>query len=151
MIRRRKILVIGLLLTAFALWPLLHHVIAKRYFVSPWRLFGWAMYCVPVYKPRVHFFAVDGDRQIEIDFPRVTGDDARAYERFVRYRAELGTLAGPEALGRILFREYPHLDEVIVHVIQPVYHYASDRIREAYFEYRLQRLPGGEPADADRH
>lgn len=136
----RKTLVIGILLTAFALWPLLHHVIVQRYFVSPWRLFGWAMYCVPVYQPTVRFFISHDDERIEIPFPRERPDDARAQARFVRHRAELGTLVSPDELGRILFSAHPQLDEVIVHVEQPVYHYDSDRIRRAFFEYHLERL-----------
>ncbi|MEM7349990.1 MAG: hypothetical protein AAF657_04235 [Acidobacteriota bacterium] len=135
----RKTLWIGLLLTAFALWPLLHYVIVQRYFVSPWRLFGWAMYCVPVYQPTVRFFALEQEERLEIPAPRQQPDAARAYARFVRHRAELGTLVGPEELGRILFAAYPQFDTLIVQVEQPVYHYDSDRIRQAFFEHRLER------------
>jgi len=146
---RRKVALVGLLLIAFAVWPLLHHVVAKRYFVSPWRLFGWAMYCVPVYHPKVQVFVTQQDQRLEIPFPTSQPDDVRALSRFVRYRAELGTLVKPDNLGHIVFREYPHLDEVTIHVIQPVFHYESHRIRHAYFDYRLERInrptPLGEP------
>ena len=143
---RRKPLLVGLLLTAFALWPLLHYLVVQRYFVSPWRLFGWAMYCVPVYQPEVSFFAVREDQRFAIEFP-TAGDDALAYRRFVRQRAQLGTLVPPDDLGHILFRQFPLVDQVVVRVTQPVYHYASDSIRHAYFEYSLERLaaPRGPP------
>lgn len=135
-----KTVAVGLLLAAFALWPIAHHLVAKRYFVSPWRLFGWAMYCVPVYKPNVQLFVPGDAGPVEIAFPRAEADDARVFERFVRQRSELGTLAGPEDLGRIVFRRHPRLDRVTVRVTQPVYHYDSDSIRRAYFEYALERL-----------
>jgi len=138
---RRKTLAVGLLLTAFALWPLLHHVVVKRHFVSPWRLFGWAMYCVPVYQPDVSFFAVRDDQRFAIEFP-AAGDDALAYRRFVQQRAQLGTLVSPDDLGRILFRHFPLVDHLVVRITQPVYHYDTDTIRHAYFEYSLERLEG---------
>ncbi len=137
---RRKTSVIGLLLAAFAIWPLLHHVVAKRYFVNPWRLFGWAMYCVPVYQPQVRFFTTRDGQLLEIAYPRVSSDNALAYDRFLRQRPQLGTLAEPGALGRVFFRQYPQLDQVTVQVTQPVYHYDTDRIREAYFEYGFERV-----------
>ena len=143
---KTKTSIIGLLLTAFALWPLLHHVVVKRYFVSPWRLFGWAMYCVPVYQPQVRFFADEGEQRREIPFPRIRPDDVLKLQRFVRGRAELGTLVQADDLGQVLLREYPQLHEVTVRVVQPVYHYDSDRIREAYFEYRLERLETSTPS-----
>lgn len=139
MTSRRKPLVVGLLLTAFALWPLLHYVVVQRYFVSPWRLFGWAMYCVPVYQPKVTFFAVRDEQRFAIDFPS-TGDDARIFRRFVHQRAQLGTLVPPDDLGLVLFRHYPLVDHLVVRITQPVYHYDSDTIRHAYFEHSLQRL-----------
>ena len=136
----KKVTVIGLLLTAFALWPLLHYVVIRQYFVSPWRLFGWAMYCVPIYQPRVRFFVPQGDQQREIEFPMKKPGDVMAYQRFIRYRAELGTLIEADQLGQILFREHPELESVIVQVEQPVYHYDSTRIAKAYFEYSLSRV-----------
>lgn len=142
----RKTLVVGLLLTAFALWPLLHFVVAKRHFVSPWRLFGWAMYCVPIYQPDVKFLAVRGDQRFAIDFP-MAGEDGLAYRRFVHQRSQLGTLVSPDDLGRILFRQYPLVDHIVVRITQPVFHSDSDTIRHAYFEYSFERLetPRGPP------
>ena len=140
MVLSRRRTLIGLLLVAFALWPLVHHVVVKRYFLSPWRLFGWAMYCVPVYEPKVEFFAFRDGGRIAVDFPRTSADDALTYRRFIRNRSELGTLVDAADLGRILFRHDPRLDRLVVKITQPVYHYDSDRIRSAYFEYLLERI-----------
>lgn len=137
---KRKTAAVALLLIAFTLWPIVHHVVAKRYFVSPWRLFGWAMYCVPIYHPRVRFFTTRDGRRLEIAYPRTSRDNALAYDRFLTHRAQLGTLVEPDDLGQAFFRQYPDLDRVTVHVTQPVYHYDSDRIREAFFEYTFERL-----------
>ncbi len=137
---RRKRIAVGLLLAVFAVWPLLHHLVAKRYFVNPWRLFGWAMYCVPVYQPQVRFFTTRDGQRLEIAYPRVSRDNALAHQRFLRQRPHLGTLVEPEDLAQTFFRQYPQLEQVTVHVTQPVYHYDSDRIRDAYFEYAFERL-----------
>ncbi len=146
MTAHRKTLLVGFLLTAFALWPLLHYLVVKRYFVSPWRLFGWAMYCVPIYRPQVSFFAVRDGERFAIDFP-LADDDGLVHRSFVHQRAQLGTLVSPEDLGRVLFRHYPLVDHVVVRVTQPVYHYDSDTIRNAVFEHSLERLeaPRGPP------
>ena len=137
---RRKTLLVGLLLAAFALWPLLHYVLAQKHFVSPWRLFGWAMYCVPVYKPRVEFFVEQAGQRVPIAYPRISTDGSRSLETFVRNRAELGTLVDPDPLGRTIFEVHPGLDRVIIRITQPVYHYDSDSIRSAYFEHVIERL-----------
>jgi hypothetical protein len=42
---KRRVLAIALVL--LALWPLAHRVLVVRYDISPWRFFGWAMYCQP--------------------------------------------------------------------------------------------------------
>ncbi len=137
---KQKTAAVALLLIAFTLWPIVHHAIAKRHFVNPWRLFGWAMYCVPIYRPQVRFFTTEGDQRLEIAYPRVSRDNVLAYERFLGLRPQLGTLIEPEGLGQAFFRQYPDLDRVIVHITQPVYHYDSDQIRQAYFEYTFERL-----------
>ena len=137
---KQKTAAIALLLIAFTLWPIAHHVVAKRYFVNPWRLFGWAMYCVPIYQPNVRFFTNRDGQRLEIAYPRVSRDHALAYDRFLAQRAQLGMLVEPDDLGQAFFRQYPDLDQVTVHITQPVYHYDSDRIRQAYFEHAYERL-----------
>lgn len=42
---KRRAVAVGLVL--FGLWPLVHRVLVMRYDISPWRFFGWAMYCQP--------------------------------------------------------------------------------------------------------
>lgn len=145
---RQKTVAVALLLIAFTLWPIAHYVVAKHYFVNPWRLFGWAMYCVPIYQPQVRFFTIRDGQQLEIAYPRVSRDHARAHDRFLAHRAHLGKLVEPDELGQAFFRQYPDLDQVTVHVIQPVYHYDTDRIREAFFEYTYERIrPEPSPQD----
>lgn len=137
---KQKTAAVALLLIAFSLWPIVHHVVATRYFINPWRLFGWAMYCIPIYKPQVRFFTIEGDQRLEIAYPGGSRDHALAYQRFLALRPQLGTLLQPEDLGEVFFRQYPDLDQVIVHITQPVYHYDSDRIRQAYFEHSFERI-----------
>lgn len=137
---KQKTAAVAVLLVAFTLWPIVHHAVAKSYFVNPWRLFGWAMYCVPIYQPKLRFFTTRDDQRLEIAYPRVSRDNALSYDRFLAHRAQLGMLVEPDALGETFFRQYPQLDRVTVHLTQPVYHYDSDRIREAFFEYTYERV-----------
>ena len=137
---KQKTVAVALLLIAFTLWPIAHHVVAKRYFVNPWRLFGWAMYCVPIYQPQLRFFTHHDGRRLEIAYPRTSRDNVLAYEHFLGHRAQLGMLIEPVELGQVFFRQYPDLDQVTVHITQPVYHYDSDQIRTAFFEHSFERV-----------
>ena len=52
---RRKARIVGTLLVAIALWPLVHRQLVTRLDVDPWKLYGFAMYCTP------HAVVVDRD------------------------------------------------------------------------------------------
>ena len=42
---KRKVIVI--FLVVFTLWPLAHRALVAAFNVNPWKLAGWAMFCVP--------------------------------------------------------------------------------------------------------
>ena len=112
---KQRILALALLI--FALWPLAQRVLVARYDVSPWKLFGWAMYAAPRYPLRIFLYgSVDGDPEF-----RITTLSPVAYEAVLDYktrRAGLGTLVSQGEMARAVLRERPDLDilRVVVEV-----------------------------------
>lgn len=120
----KKKLVVALLV-ALAIWPGLHFWLVKSYQLSPWRFFGWAMYCEPKLPIELKFFT----RRDGANAPLVVGQgeewaDVRQHERdFLRQREIWGSLAAPDTLGAFLAQnaEGGDLVEVVVE------HLALDR------------------------
>lgn len=123
------------MLAVFALWPVVHGSLVEKYLINPWRLFGWAMYCVPTYEPQVRFFGQSGERGGEIVFP--SGHPQAEIERirFIRQRGQIGKWASAELLAAQLFELYPHLDGLAIDVAHPVYQRDSRS-----FEPQLERM-----------
>ncbi len=122
------------MLVLFAVWPVAHGLLVERYVINPWRLFGWAMYCVPTYEPQVRFFGFSNGQSGEIVFP---SDHPRAEIeriRYIRARGQIGELASPEVLAAELFDIYPQLDGLAIDVSHPVY-----RSETRSFESHLSR------------
>ena len=122
------------MLVLFALWPVAHGFLVESFVVNPWRLFGWAMYCVPTYEPQVRFFGFSDGKSGEIVFP---SDHPRAEierVRYIRARGQIGDLASPEVLAAELFEIYPKLDGLAIDVSHPVY-----RSKTRSFEPLLSR------------
>ena len=128
---KRRILVV--LLGLFALWPIVHGELVARYHINPWRLFGWAMYCVPTYEPQVRFFGKSGDRSGEISLPPSPRVEVERI-RFVRQRGQLGEWASGDLLASEIFAAYPDLDELVIAVSHPIY-----RSDERAFEAEVSR------------
>ncbi len=113
---KRRIVWLGLVV--LALWPPLHHAIFRRFDLSPWKGFGWAMYCVP---PRViNTIPVSLDDGAPVSTARLDDPDRRAlYDaagEFGRWRAEFGTLVKPDDLAEAILELYPKLQGVEIAV-----------------------------------
>lgn len=116
---KRRILVVMLVL--FTAWPVAHGFLVERYLINPWRLFGWAMYCVPTYEPQVRFFGFSKGKTGEIVFPSDRPRAELERIRYIRARGQIGALASPEVLAAELFEIYPELDGLAIDVSHPVY------------------------------
>lgn len=99
------------LLGAVALWPAVHHGVARSFETDPWKLFGWAMYAAPPGRVQVRVDRVDegGRRPLPL-----LGELARARDAFARRRASLGRLARADALARRVLDASPELREIVV-------------------------------------
>lgn len=97
--RRRVILV----LVAFALWPLAQHVLVRTQGLSPWKAFGWAMYCQPKVTAVTRLHADDARLPVSQLAP-----DARVAmdAHHLRWK-RLGDLADPDAAGCAVLRAHP--------------------------------------------
>ncbi len=57
MTSRNKARVALALLLLFAAWPLAHRTLVVRHGINPWKLYGWAMYCMPSFESELLFLA----------------------------------------------------------------------------------------------
>ncbi len=117
---KRRIVWLGLVV--LALWPPLHHAIFRRFDLSPWKGFGWAMYCVP---PRVINTSPVPERRAIYD----------AAGEFGRRRAEFGTLVKPKELADVILELYPQLMGVEITVERV----AVDRASATFVPERTDR------------
>lgn len=122
------------MLVLFAIWPVVHGFLVERYVINPWRLFGWAMYCVPTYEPQVRFFGFSDGKSGEIVFPSDHPQAEIERIRYIRARGQIGELASPDVLAAELFEIYPKLDGLAIDVSHPVY-----QSRTRTFESQLSR------------
>lgn len=103
---RSKRLVLAAALLALALWPLAHRALVVHYRLTPWRFFGWAMYCAPRLPVVVSIQVDTGGGPVA-----VTGADNRrlrhALRRFTRRRGVWGRLARPDALAALALAAHP--------------------------------------------
>jgi hypothetical protein len=91
--------VVFTLLALLTVWPLCHRILVARYEISPWRLFGWAMYCTPILAVEVGVVPENDGQPIEVDIPQ---ELRRELSLFTKRRQALGRLARIEPLAEAL-------------------------------------------------
>jgi hypothetical protein len=108
-------------LVAFAIWPLAHRGLVARYEISPWKLFGWSMYCEPNLPPAISLQEVrrDGFRY-PIDIRALPPEMQQRLDQFQRRRDVLGQLASPRVVADAVFDINPNFEGIAV-VIQRYY------------------------------
>lgn len=113
---RGKKLFVGAILLAVTVWPAAHRLLVARYDMSPWKFFGWAMYCRP-----------PSQISVVIDRPGMnSGDPPSTFtapvdwdvriSRFLRWRKHAGSIVRPDRLARIVFAQNPDVSEVTIGV-----------------------------------
>ena len=133
---KRRVIAAGLVV--FALWPLVHRVLVLRYDISPWRFFGWAMYCQPKFAPEVAIYVRRGAERIPLI--EAAGEPSELQRRrrdYVRRREMWGGLLAPDNLGREALRAAGDADVVEIIVRRLVIEPATSRLtaREETYTY----------------
>jgi hypothetical protein len=113
-VKRRAV---GIFLLVFAVWPLVQFGLTQRYDVSPWKLFGWAMYCVPGAMKTVRIGALSDAPMRRLDFQAYAPEEQVLADTFRLRRQALGRLASPEALAEGMLELHPDVDGVLIAVL----------------------------------
>jgi hypothetical protein len=113
-VKRRAV---GIFLIVFALWPLVQFGLTQRYDVSPWKLFGWAMYSVPGAMKTVRIVALSDDSMRRLDLQGYGPEEQVLVDRFRQRRQALGLLASPEPLAEGMLELHPDFDGVVIAVL----------------------------------
>lgn len=132
--------VVAAALLALALWPLCHRLLVLRYDLSPWRFFGWAMYCQPKISPEVDaWIHLDGGRVALEEMIADSQEIARARFDLRRQREVWGTWVTPDSLARRIFEAVPRAERVDIVVRHLGLDPSTARIGAREYEYRLYR------------
>ena len=113
---KRRLL--GGFLVLFALWPLVQHALVRSQDVDPWRLFGWAMYCVPGSMKTVRVVEVSrAGRFAVLDVGGYDDELQPVVDSFRIRRQSLGQLASGDALARFVLERHPDWEGVALPVL----------------------------------
>ncbi len=139
---RTKRVVVYVFLVAFAVWPLVHIGLVKRYDVNPWKLAGWGMYSAPQLPAWIQLFALTSDSVGVYELQTIQPALQPAVDDFLRRRRGLRQLAVPDDLARATLDFYPGIDGVRIVVVQPFLNRHNGMIEERTATYEYRRPAG---------
>jgi nitrate reductase NapE component len=142
---------VAFLLLLFGLWPLCQHALVRVYGVDPWKLFGWAMYCVPGAMKTLRVVLIDAEGGTQgLDFRAYTPEEQRLVDRFRSHRQALGRLASPEPLARGMLELHPEAAGVFLPVLSLELEPESARLTQRYATSTHWRDGREQPLDISR-
>lgn len=139
-----KRLLVGVWLIAFAIWPLVHHGLARAYDIDVSKFAGWATLAAPVLPANVVLFRIelhgaetlDDIQAAKISPMEWSADLRKLHRRYGAVRNNFGRLAPPpEQLGGKLLEEHGETGMVLI-VVQT---------------RRIDRLDGRINADIEKY
>lgn len=130
---------LGLVLLAFTLWPLVHMQLVRQLDVSPWKLGGWGMYSRPELLPKVRLTLLEDGEWVPLQPARAQPAVARALRRFAYWRRALGALHPPDDLAERILEARPDIAGVDVSVTVGELNLETDRIEARRSSYRYLR------------
>jgi hypothetical protein len=112
--------VASIVLVVLAIWPLCHFVLVKTHDIDPWKLVGFAMYCIPGSMKLVRVVGVDEKGEPALLLPRqYQPEEAELISAFVEWRRTLGRLASDDELAARLLELHPDWKRVTIVVASP--------------------------------
>ncbi|MGH7786113.1 MAG: hypothetical protein ACRERC_04555 [Candidatus Binatia bacterium] len=127
-------------LALFAVWPLVHRGLVARYHMTPWRLFGWAMYCTPKLPVRAEVYALRGGARERLNPNSIERRHLReAVFAFARRRGVWGEFEPPDRLARFVLRSEPGLDAVEIELEEQYLDPATSHIGARRSTHRFER------------
>lgn len=127
-------------LALFAVWPLVHRGLVARYGITPWRLFGWAMYCTPRLPVRAEVYGLRAGARERLNPNSIERRHLRqAVFAFARRRGVWGELEPPDRLARFVLRTEPDLDAVEIELEEQYLDPATSHIAARHSTHRFDR------------
>jgi hypothetical protein len=122
-----------------AIWPLVHYALTLTLDISPWKLFGWAMYTTPQFYPSARVYEVRGEQTIAVEASALSGEMPAKIAAFERDWLALGELAPPDPIGRELLRSNPEWEGVLIAVSRRRLDRGTARIEMTTTSYTYRR------------
>ncbi|MEO8605754.1 MAG: hypothetical protein ABI629_24510 [bacterium] len=131
-------LVVGVLV-GLAFWPIAHRILVVQTRLSPWRFFGWAMYCTPKLPVVVEVTALRGKARTALALSELSNDERRAVHRLSEKRGMWGTYATPDRLAQRLLQSQHYADGIQIGVSHWYLDPDTARIATQRYEYVYRR------------
>jgi hypothetical protein len=104
-------------LVALAAWPLIHHALVRRYEISPWKYFGWSMYCTPAGRMSALLFPVENGGLPPRSWAGIQpAEVTEAIGDYLNRRRSWGLLLRPDQVAAVVFESAPELRAVRINV-----------------------------------
>ncbi len=104
-------------LVALAGWPLIHHVLVRRCEISPWKFFGWSMYCTPAGRMSALLYPVEGGGPPPRSWADIQpAEVTEAIGDYLNRRRSWGLLLRPDQVAEAVFTSAPELRAVRINV-----------------------------------
>jgi hypothetical protein len=126
-------------LAVLAAWPIAHRILVARARISPWRFFGWAMYCTPKLPVVIELTALRGKARKALVPSLLSPEERRAIDHLSEQRGVWGTFATPDRLAaRLLVSQY-YADGIEIAVTHWYLDPATARIATQRYDYTYHR------------
>jgi len=133
--KRRAVIVF---LVFFTAWPLVHRALVAAFEINPWKLAGWAMFCVPNPSTKLRVQGVRHGLEVQVD---LTDRDRLELNDYNLRRGILGALEPrPTELAEAILARHPELDGVVLFLSR----YSLDP-RTALLEWEVEETRASRP------
>lgn len=132
-------------LVLVALWPAVHHGLVRTRGLSPWKLFGWSMYCLPPKRLNGSIMISSGGRRGAASLERLPPGVREAYLAYLRNRRALGPLFKPDRVAAMMFESISDIDRIDFELEEISLDTATGRMESRQFRDTYRK-----PAPPDR-
>lgn len=112
---KRRIVIAALIV--LTVWPLIHHGLVRIADLSPWKAFGWSMYCVPHRVISLEVMDLDRERALPI---ASTAEQQRplrrSLKRYTDLRSAVGRWVEPDDIAPAIFDAFPNVNRIAITV-----------------------------------
>jgi len=141
-ILKKNILFVFLII--FMIWPLLHFQLVRKNYINPWKLHGWAMYCVADFSLDLKVYGMKKGKKIWIRPKRFSNQTKEKISLYKKYYMYFPGFTKPKNIVSHLFEKFPNIDQLLLEISQKELNKDTARIQLKLIQYRCEKNELGE-------